>query len=365
MFGIKNKIRGYEFGSGFFIGIYPVMKKYFTILFLLTSFLFSAKAQSGVDVQYIRDHYTKMERYITMRDGMRLFTSIYLPKDQSQKYPILLKRTPYSVSPYGEDKFPDHLGPNDLFVKEGYIFVYQDVRGRWMSEGEFVDVRPHIDNKKSKKDIDESSDTYDTVDWLIKNLPNNNGRVGIYGISYPGFYSSASLPGAHPAVKAVSPQAPVTDWFMGDDFHHNGAFFVDDAFSFYAGFGVPRPHPVTPANAPGSVAYHEQDGYKFYLGLGALPNVKRRYFDDSIKFWNDMMEHPNYDKFWQARNIRPHLTDIRPATMEVGGFFDAEDCFGALNTYKALEKQNPQTHKNILVMGRGFMADGSAVMAIT
>ncbi len=341
------------------------MKQYLTLTLFGICVLFNAQAQTKVDAQYIQAHYTKMERYITMRDGVRLFTSIYIPKDHSQKYPILMKRTPYSVSPYGEKRFPDRLGPNNLFAKERYIFVYQDVRGRWMSEGEFVDVRPHIDHKKSNKDIDESSDTYDTVDWLIKHIQNNNGRVGIYGISYPGFYSSASLPGAHPAVKAVSPQAPVTDWFIGDDFHHNGAFFMMDAFSFYTSFGVPRPHPVKPANAPASVSYTEQDDYKFYLDLGALPNYKKQYLDDSIKFWNDLMEHPNYDAFWQARNIRPHLVDIQPATMEVGGFFDAEDCFGALNTYKALEKQNAQSHKNILVMGPWYhgeweQGDGSS-----
>ncbi|MDB5137416.1 MAG: X-Pro dipeptidyl-peptidase [Mucilaginibacter sp.] len=329
------------------------MKK---ILLLIGLALFCSNlyAQVSEDSLYIRQNYTKMEKYITMRDGKRLFTSIYLPKDQSKKYPVLMTRTPYAVAPYGENEYKKTLGQNMLLAKSGFIFVYQDVRGRWMSEGDFVDVRPIIDNKKSKNDIDESSDTYDTIDWLIKNLPNNNGRVGIEGISYPGFYSTASLPNAHPALKAVSPQAPVTEWFIGDDFHHNGALFLMDAFAFITNFGVPRHAPLTPPQFKNGIKYHEKDNYKFYLDLGALPNYKKQYFGDSVKFWDNMMSHPNYDSFWQGMNIRPHLKNITPATMVVGGMFDAEDCFGALHVYEALEKQNPQTHKNMLVMGPWF-----------
>jgi putative CocE/NonD family hydrolase len=311
-------------------------------------------AQSSQDSAYIRQNYTKMEKYITMRDGKRLFTSIYLPKDQSKKYPILMTRTPYNVGPYGENEYKRTLGQNMLLARDGFIFVYQDVRGRWMSEGDFVDVRPDIDNKKSNKDIDESSDTYDTIDWLIKNLPNNNGKVGIEGISYPGFYSTASLPNAHPALKAVSPQAPVTDWFIGDDFHHNGALFVMDAFAFITNFGVPRPQPITPAQFKNGIKFKESDNYKFYLGMGALPNYKKHYFGDSVKFWDNMMAHPNYDSFWQGMNIRPHLKNITPATMVVGGFFDAEDAFGAQQVFKAIEKQNSATHPNMLVLGPWF-----------
>ena len=313
-----------------------------------------AAAQATQDSTYIRENYTKVEKYITMRDGKRLFTSIYSPKDQSKKYPIVMTRTPYTVAPYGENEFRKTLGQNMLFAKEGFIFVYQDVRGRWMSEGDFVDVRPYIENKKSNKDVDESSDTYDTIDWLINNVPNNNGKVGILGISYPGFYSTASLPGAHPALKAVSPQAPVTEWFIGDDFHHNGALFQMDAFSFITSFGVPRPKPITPAQFKNGIKFKYTDNYKFYLQLGALPNYKKHYFGDSVKFWDNMMAHPNYDSFWQNMNIRPHLKNITPATMVVGGFFDAEDCFGALHVFDALEKQNPASHKNMLVMGPWF-----------
>jgi putative CocE/NonD family hydrolase len=324
-------------------------KLFTTFLFLLftSTYLFAQQTDSA----YVREHYTKIERSIPMRDGVKLFTAIYVPK-AAGKYPFMVNRTPYTVAPYGADKYKTSLGPSPLFLKEGFIFVYQDVRGKWMSEGEFVDVRPHND-KKGKKDIDESSDTYDTIDWLIKNIPNNNGKAGIYGISYPGFYSTAALPGAHPGLKAVSPQAPVTDWFQGDDFHHNGAFFMNDAFSFYSSFGVPRPKPITPDQGPKPFNYPIKDNYRFYLDLGALKNVKQKYFGDSIKFWNDLMAHGTYDAFWEARNIRTHLKDIKPAVLVVGGFFDAEDAFGALNTYKAIEKQSPASN-NKLVMGPWF-----------
>jgi len=295
-----------------------------------------------------------MEKRIPMRDGKLLFTSIYLPKDHSKKYPIIMTRTPYNVGPYGENEYKRTLGQNMLLEKEGFIFVYQDVRGRWMSEGNFVDVRPITADKKGSKDVDESTDTYDTIDWLIKNLPDNNGKVGIEGISYPGFYSTASLPNAHPALKAVSPQAPVTEWFIGDDFHHNGALFQMDAFAFLTGFGVPRPKPITPAQFKNGIKYREADNYKFYLEMGALPNFKKHYFGDSVKFWDNMMAHPNYDWFWQNMNIRPHLKNLTPATMIVGGFFDAEDCFGALHVFEAIEKQNPASHPNTLVMGPWF-----------
>jgi putative CocE/NonD family hydrolase len=326
------------------------MKKLLLILGLAAVYGF-AGAQTSQDSAYIRQNYTKMEKYITMRDGKRLFTSIYLPKDQSKKYPIIMTRTPYNVGPYGENEYRRTLGQNMLLARAGYIFVNQDVRGRWMSEGDFVDVRPIIDHKKSSTETDESTDTYDTIDWLVKNLPNNNGHVGVEGISYPGFYSTATLPDAHPALKAVSPQAPVTDWFIGDDFHHNGAFMLSDAFNFYTGFGVPRPKPITPAQFKNGIKVSYKDNYKFYLAMGALPNYKKKFMGDSVKFWDDLMSHPNYDSFWKAMNIRPHLKNVTPATMTVGGFFDAEDCFGALHVYEAIEKQNPQTHKNMLVMG--------------
>ncbi|TKC59993.1 CocE/NonD family hydrolase [Pedobacter hiemivivus] len=328
----------------------PVKSFWLAILLLFaTPSLFAQQTDSA----YVRQNYTKIERRITMRDGIKLFTSIYIPKDQSKKYPILLNRTPYTVSPYGEQNYKTSLGNFPAEMREGFIFVYQDVRGKWMSEGNFDDIRPQIANKKSKKDIDESSDTYDTIDWLVKNIKDNNGKVGIYGISYPGFYSTTSLPGAHPALKAVSPQAPVTDWFIGDDFHHNGTLFLADAFSFMSTFGVPRPTPITPDKGPKGFKFPIQDNYRFYLEAGSVKNLKEKYFADSIRFWNNLFAHPNLDTFWRARNIQQHLTHVKPAVMVVGGFFDAEDAYGTFATYKSIEKQNPGAN-NILVAGPWF-----------
>jgi hypothetical protein len=250
-------------------------------------------------------------------------------------------------------------------ARAGYIFAFQDVRGRYMSEGDFVDVRPYNaasdPSPKGKKQVDEASDTYDAVDWLIKNVSNNNGRVGVMGISYPGFYSTMAILAGHPAIKAVSPQAPVTDWFIGDDFHHNGAFMLMDGFSFYSGFGKVRPQPTTEGQ-PGFNAWNTPDNYDFYLRAGALRNFATKYEMGKIPFWNDLMSHPNYDAWWKARNPRPHLKNVMPAVMTVGGLFDAEDCWGAWNTYKALESQNPASHANTIVMGpwvHGGWARGS------
>ncbi len=329
--------------------------KFFPTLFLvLFSALFlSAQSQFQLDSAFIRDHFTKREVMIPMRDGVQLFTSIYSPKDQSKPYPIILRRTPYSCGPYGTGSFPTSFQNMNL-ARAGYIFVFQDVRGRYMSEGEFVDVRPFVPAKdpspKGKKQTDESSDTYDTVDWLLKNASNNNARVGVMGISYPGFYATMAILAGHPAIKAVSPQAPVTDWFIGDDFHHNGAFMLMDGFGFYSGFGKPRPKPTTEGQ-PGFSNWNTPDNYDFFLRAGALRNFATKFEMGKIPFWNDLMAHPNYDAWWKARNPRPHLKNVMPAVMTVGGLFDAEDCWGAWNTYKALEKQNPSTHPNSIVMG--------------
>ncbi|MCX7700081.1 MAG: CocE/NonD family hydrolase [Gemmataceae bacterium] len=296
----------------------------------------------------IRELYTKYEYRIPMRDGKRLFTVVYVPKSADGPWPILLKRTPYSVAPYGIDRYPNELGPSMLFAREGYIFAYQDVRGRWMSEGEFVNMRPHIPDK-SRGQIDEASDTYDTIDWLVKNVPNNNGKVGTWGISYPGFYVAAGMIDAHPALKAASPQAPINDWFIGDDFHHNGALFLPHCFNFMANFGKPRPEPIK--KSPYLPFDHgTPDGYDFFLRLGPLANADRLYFKGEIAFWKELAAHPNYDEFWQSRNLRPHLKRIRPAVMTVGGWFDAENLFGALETFKNIERHEPPP-SNILVMG--------------
>jgi len=312
---------------------------------------FAAFAQ-GSDSTWLVNNYIKKELTIPMRDGVKLFVSVYLPKDQSEKHPILIERTPYSCSPYGKDYrafWADHL---IQYCKKGYIMVIEDVRGRWMSEGDFADVRPFNFNKKTNKDIDESSDTYDTIDWLLKNLENNNGKVGVFGISYPGFYSTMASLSGHPALKAVSPEAPVTDWFVGDDFHHNGAFFQMDAFAFYKefGFGQPHPHPTSTPAPTYDPPVH--DNYQFYLSEGTLSNLTQL-AGDSLKFWNEMMVHPNRDSWWLARNARIGIKDVKPAMLLVGGLFDAEDCFGAWNVYKAIDKQSPATN-NRLVMGPWF-----------
>ena len=296
---------------------------------------------------YIRLHYTKQEVQIPMRDGVKLFTSIYSPRDTTKKYPLLMKRTPYSVGPYGADKFAAKLGPSEESVKAGYIFVNQDVRGRFLSEGTFEQVTPHIAAKKSNKDFDESSDTFDTIEWLLKNVANNNGRVGMYGISYPGFYCSAGMIDAHPALLAVSPQAPVGDWYF-DDFLHNGAFFLAHAYKWLGDNAVERDKP-TAERAP-KVAYPTPDGYQLFLDAVTTDNIRKLHLKADVPFWDAMMAHPNRDEFWQKRAILPHLKKVAPAVMTVGGWFDSEDLYGTFKTYQAVEKQNPSVN-NIIVIG--------------
>jgi uncharacterized protein len=297
----------------------------------------------------LKQKYDKQEVYITMRDGVKLFTSIYTPKNSTGLNPVLLNRTPYDIEPGGPDGYSYFLMMWSRYTEDNYIIVFQDVRGRYMSEGTFEDIRPVIANKKSDKDTDESTDTWDTVDWLIKNVKGNNGNVGIFGISYPGFYSTMGIINSHPAVKAVSPQAPVTAWFLGDDFHHNGAFFQLDCFSFYYSNGHAFKSP-TRKGFPG-FKYPTPDNYDFFLSLGAIKNIASMYLGDSVKFWNDAFAHPDYDAFWKARDPRQYLVNVKPAVMTVGGWFDAEDLYGAIHTYEAIEKQNPRTVKNIFVMG--------------
>ncbi len=299
-------------------------------------------------LEYVQANYTKYEYQIPMRDGKRLFTAVYVPKDDTQQYPIMLHRTPYSVRPYGVDHYPNNLGPSPLFGREGYIFVYQDVRGRWMSEGEFVQMRPHRPNKNGDADIDESTDTWDTVDWLVKNVRGNNGKVGISGISYPGFYTAAGIIDSHPAIVAASPQAPVNDWFAGDDWHHNGAFFMAHMFNWMSRNGRIRPKPTKDYSI--TFDYGTPDGFEFFRRIETLQEFDSRYLKGEVPFWKETLEHGTYDEFWQTRNIRPHLQNVKPAVMTVGGWFDAENLFGALETYKSIEAKNPDTF-NVLVMG--------------
>jgi uncharacterized protein len=319
---------------------------------LIAAFAFSGASERAITAQgleQIRATYTKREYYIPMRDGVRLFTAVYTPKDRSRRYPILLSRTPYNVSPYGADRYRSNLGPSPAFATAGYIIVYQDVRGRWMSEGTFDHMRPHNASKRGKTDIDESTDTWDTIDWLVKHVPTNNGRVGMWGISYPGFYAAAGMIDAHPALKAVSPQAPVADWFTSDDWHHNGAFLLAHAFGWFSRAGWPFTKPTTEYQGP-PLERGIDDGYEFYMRLGPLANANERWFKGQIPFWNDMMIHDTRTDFWKARNIRPHLKQIKPAVLTVGGWFDAENLFGALEVYRAVENGSPGA-VNLLVMG--------------
>ncbi|MEJ7627001.1 MAG: CocE/NonD family hydrolase [Ferruginibacter sp.] len=317
------------------------------LLFSCLSFFYEGLTQDA-DSTWFVSNYTKKEVYIPMRDGTKLFTSFYLPNDKNELHPVLMTRTPYSSSPYGEDKFAQ-IWKNFRFayIRENYIIVTQDVRGRYMSEGTFVDVRPFIKNKKTNKDVDEASDSFDTIDWILKNISGNNGRVGVLGTSYPGFYATEAALSNHPALKAVSPQAPVTDWFIGDDFHHNGAFFAMDGFGFYSSFGKPRPLP-TKDYGPGFTP-PVKDNYSFFLKAGALKNLAAM-IGDSIKFFHEMFTHPDYDDWWKARDARRGLYNVKPAMLWVGGLFDAEDCWGAWNSYKSCEAQSPQTNSRI-VMG--------------
>jgi len=315
-------------------------------------------------INYVAENYTKKEVYITMRDGTKLFTSIYSPKDTTQTYPILLQRTPYSARPYGEDKFRTRIAPNKLMMEEGYIVVYQDVRGRWKSEGVYDNMRAYIPNKTEDSQVDESSDTYDSIDWLVNNVENNNGRVGTWGISYPGYYTTYSVVDAHPALKAASPQAAIGDFFF-DDFHHNGAFLLS-YFRAIRLFGTYKDQPTDTAwyKLP---SMDTQDQYQFFLDAGPLKNLNKYFQDDKLDqgaaiasnpdriddfFWKEIVEHPNYDDVWQSKGLIQHLKNVKPsvATMVVAGEFDAEDLYGPLEAYKNIEKYNKENY-NTLVFG--------------
>ena len=307
-------------------------------------FQVSAFAQAN---DYVKTHYIKKDVRISMRDGVKLYTVIYIPRDSVGKFPILMERTPYSAGPYGEDQYARRIGPNPELMKGKYIFVYQDVRGRYMSEGDFREMTP---NDPAHKIPDESTDTFDTIEWLLANLGNHNGRVGLYGISYTCFYASAALPDAHPALKAVSPQAPVTDEFLGDDANHKGAFFLMDNFGFMSYFDAPRKGPVEDYES-NVINEKYKDAYAFFLQLGALKNtLKDEYFGKTNGVYKEYLAHDTYDAYWKERNIRTHFKNLKPATLVVGGLFDPEDLFGAWETYKAIERQNTG-NKNTIIMG--------------
>ncbi len=311
-------------------------------------------AQRGANpamAEAVKSSYRKLEVRIPMRDGVTLFTSIYIPRDSSRSYPFLMDRTPYGVAPYGADAYRPSLGPsgNPKFAESGFIFVYQDARGRYYSEGNYTEMTPHKDVKTSKTDVDESTDTYDTIDWLVKNVPHNNARVGIYGTSYPGFYTTASCIDPHPALKACEPGAPMTDLWMGDDLFHNGAFMLAANFDFYQGYGrTPR------ANPPGPDPRYPRpqegdDAYAFYLSLGAVGPGSRKWLPpETAPLWDIVMHHPSYDDYWQARDISRHVKRV-PAMLEVGGYYDAEDLAGPWRTFRGIERLAPGSDNHIAI----------------
>lgn len=301
-----------------------------------------------------------------MRDGAHLFTAVYVPKTSAfpgnpGPYPFLMERTPYNVAPYGEDRYPARLGPSEEFQKSGYIFVYQDVRGRWMSEGTFVEMRPHIDVKKSPHDVDDASDTYDTIDYLLKHVENNNGKVGIWGISYPGFFTSASIIDSHPALVAASPQAPMTDLFLGDDGYHGGAFMLAANFGFYSSF-APQKNPVS-EEPPEHFKFGTPDRYKFYLDAGSIADLDAKYLKGSNWLFDDQYKHDTYDDYWKARDLSQHMKNVHCAVLVVGGWFDAEDLSGPYRTFDAINKFNPSTPTTIVegpwVHGGWYRGEGN------
>lgn len=296
----------------------------------------------------VRERYSKKEYLIPMRDGVKLFTQVYTPVDTTGKYPIMFRRTPYGIPPYGDDNYRDSLGPSWLFTEEGYIFVYQDCRGKFKSEGEFVVMRPHQPAKRGPQDTDESSDTYDTIEWLLKNIPNHNGRVGQWGISYPGWHTVMGMIDAHPALKASSPQASPADMWIGDDFHHNGAFRLMYTFDWLAGTARMRIEPGLADRR--RFDYGTPDGYKFFLEIGPVFNVNKNYFHDTVPTWNEYMEHGDYDDYWKKQNVLAHLDNIRHPILNVAGWFDAEDFYGPMSIYATIERKNPD-NKSVLVAG--------------
>lgn len=315
---------------------------------LITGFVVNAQEkEADPRADYIRANYSKFEYQIAMRDGVRLFTSVYIPNDDSKSYPIMMQRTPYRVAPYGASKYKAKLGPSESFEKDGFIFVFQDVRGKFMSEGEFVNMRPQDAYKQSDDATDDATDTYDTIEWLVKNISGNNGKVGMWGTSYPGYYTSVGSINAHPALKAISPQAPIADWFF-DDFHRNGAFVTPMAFIFFDTFDKQRDGEF--AHWPKGMDSITPDGYQFFKDLGPLGNVNKNHFHGERPFWNELTEHPNYDDYWEARNVLQHLGKTKPATLVVGGWYDTEDLYGPLYTYQAMSNNNKKDHIK-MVMG--------------
>ena len=323
------------------------MKSIKNIVTVIIVLIFFSTSCAQNDQNKIREKYEKHEYQIKMRDGVKLFTSVYSPRDKSKKYPILLLRTPYSVAPYGADNYTRILSALKEFADEGFIFVFQDVRGRYMSEGKYDNMRAYIPNKKDKNQVDESSDTFDTIDWLVKNIDNNNSKVGIWGISYPGFYAIMGTLDAHPNLVCASPQAPISDWFIGDDMHHNGAFSVLMSFNFFKQFGIPRPEPLK--KYPPAVDYPSPDAYNFFRDHTPIKKLNDEILKNQIPFWDTMSNHGNYDYYWKSRSNLQYMKNIKPALLIVGGWYDAEDMYGPLHIYKTVEKNDKDNNTRIIM----------------
>lgn len=326
---------------------YPHLRKTFFLSLLLVVLPATVVAQTVAG--NIRRDYDRAEYMIPMRDGVKLYTQIYMPKEMNEKYPFLLFRTPYSVGSYGKDNYRGLLGPNEEYARERFIFVYQDVRGKFSSEGgEFVVMKPHKSVKRGPQDTDESSDTYDTIEWLLKNIPNNNGRVGQWGISYPGWQTAMGMIEAHPAMKASSPQASPSDMWIGDDFHHNGAFRLMYTFGWLSRNAAARS--AQPDGRGGAFDYGTPDGYRFFMELGPVANVDKKYFNGRVPTWSEYMEHGDYDDYWKPQDVLQYLNNVKHPVLNVAGWFDAEDFYGPMSIYYEIEKRNPQ-NKSTLVVG--------------
>jgi uncharacterized protein len=313
------------------------MKTFFNLIAILVFLIFNISAVSAQQTK-ADDKYSRQEVMIPMRDGVKLHTVIFTPKDQKEKLPFLMLRTPYGVN---ENPSPEKQGYIKDMADDGYIFVFQDIRGRYLSEGTFKMQRFNRD-KKDPKAIDESSDTYDSIDWLLKNIPENNGKAGLYGISYDGWTTIIAATDPHPALKAVSEQATPSDMFMNDDFHHNGAFRLSYGFEYSV---------LTEAAKTDSLyGFGQYDTYEWYLKLGPLSNINKKYAHGSLPTWNNFIAHPNYDDFWKKQALAYRLDSPRVATQHVSGWWDQEDMVGPQDAYKVLEKHD-KNHQNFIVMG--------------
>ena len=296
---------------------------------------------------YLRENYVKTEHMVPMRDGVRLYTLVYTPRDDTKEYPVMLFRTPYSIGPYEADRFRSPLGPTAEFDRDGYIFVFQDVRGKFRSEGEFEVIKPLARDRPGSGDVDESTDNYDTIEWALQHLPNDNGRVGQWGISYPGWQTVMGMVDRHPALVASSPQASPSDMFMGDDWHHNGAFRIMYAFSWLSSNARVRTGPTE--SRSGRFDYGTPWGYEFFLKAGSAANIDDKYFHGDVIAWNDFMEHGTYDEYWQRQNALLHLDGIDHAVLNVAGWFDTEDFYGPMSIYRTIEEMSPASQNTLAV----------------